>query len=75
MYLLSVRFVPGDFPWEVRLIQSQSTYFRQRTIRKLQAALQPVSSSDKLELVDQLTDYVSDALAEVKCRMLLPALQ
>lgn len=41
----------------------------------MQAALQPVSSSDKLELVDQLTDYVSDALAEVKCGMLLPALQ
>lgn len=31
-----------------------------------QAALQPVNSTDKLELVDQLTDYVSDALAEVR---------
>ena len=38
----------------------------------MQAALQPVSSSDKLELVDQLTDYVSDALAEVKCGMPSP---
>ena len=33
----------------------------------LQATLEPVSSSDKLELVDQLTDYVSDALADVNC--------
>ena len=41
----------------------------------MQAALQPVSSSDKLELVDQLTDYVSDALAEVICGMILLALQ
>lgn len=35
---------------------------------EMQAALGPVSSSDKLELVDQLTDYVSDALAEVWCK-------
>lgn len=41
----------------------------------MQAALQPVSSSDKLELVDQLTDYVSDALAEVKCRTLMLVLR
>ena len=31
----------------------------------MQAALQPVHSAEKLELVEQLTDYVSDALAEV----------
>ena len=35
-------------------------------IGKLQAALQTISSAEKLELVDQLTDYVSDALAEVR---------
>ena len=31
----------------------------------VQAALQPVSSAEKLDLVEQLTGYVSDALAEV----------
>ena len=31
----------------------------------VQAALQPVRSAEKLDLVEQLTGYVSDALAEV----------
>lgn len=40
----------------------------------MQAALKPVSSSDKLELVDHLTDYVSDAVAQVINKVLLFAL-
>lgn len=57
-------------------VYNHSLMVHQRTVvYQMQAAIQPVSSSDKLELVDQLTDYVSDALAEVKCGMLLSALQ
>ena len=36
-----------------------------KPISLVQAALQPVSSAEKLDLVEQLTGYVSDALAEV----------
>ena len=38
-----------------------------------QAALQAVSSAEKMQLVEQLTGYVSDALAEVPIADVLSA--
>jgi len=38
-----------------------------------QAALQAVSSAEKMQLVEQLTGYVSDALAEVPIHSVQPA--
>jgi len=39
----------------------------------LQAVLQAVSSAEKMRLVEQLTGYVSDALAEVTIYIAQPA--
>lgn len=41
--------------------------------QRLQAALQAVSSAEKLQLVEELTGYVSDALAEVSIHNVQPA--
>ena len=51
----------------------RSTNQTHRYLPVLQAALTTVDAKARLELVNQLTDYVSDALAEVsECNSQLP---